>query len=71
MKLNCIKQSPYVNNDFILHTLLIQTVLTAANFAKAVVTTFGLYYIVLFNNQMHVLRERKTHLGYTKTLLFP
>ena len=70
IKLNYVKQSPYVSNDFILHTLLIQTALTA-DFAKAAVTTFDLYCIVLINNQMYVLRERKTHLGYTKILLFP
>ena len=40
IKLNYVKESPYVNNDFILHTLLIQTVLTAADFAL-------LIYIVL------------------------
>ena len=71
IKLNYVKQSPYVSNDFILHTLLIQTVLTAADFAQAAVTTFDLYCIVLINNQMYVLRERKTHLGHTKILLFP
>ena len=71
IKLNYIKESLYVSNDFILHTLLIQTVLIAADFAKAAVTTFDLYCIVLINNQMYVLRERKTHLGYTNILLFP
>ena len=71
IKLNYIKESLYVSNDFILHTLLIQTVLIAADFAKAAVTTFDLYCIVLINNQRYVLRERKTHLGYTKILLFP
>ena len=49
MKLNYVRQSPYVSNDFILHTLLIQTVLTAADFAKAAATTFDLYCIVLIN----------------------
>ena len=71
IQLNYVKQSPYVSNDFKLHALLIQTVLTAAEFAKAAVTTFYLYCIVLINNQMYVKRERKTHLGYTKILLFP
>ena len=128
IKLNSIKESLYVSNDFILHTLLIQTVLIAADFAKAAVTTFDLYCIgwlcwgltsqstifqsyrdgaiaswvinqyfrgvkclaqghntavvgleprtsryyciVLINNQMYVLRERKTQLGYTKILCF-
>ena len=64
-------ESPYVSNDFILHTLLIQTVLTATDFAKDVVTTFDLYSIVLINNQMYVLRETKSHLGFTKVVLFP
>ena len=50
-----------------MHTLLIQTVLTAADFAKAAVPTFDLYCIVLINSQMFVLRE-KTNLGYTKNL---
>ena len=40
IKLNYINESLYVSNDFILHILLIQTVLTAADFAKAAVTTF-------------------------------
>ena len=70
IKLNYIKESLYVSNDFILHTLLIQTVLIAADFTKAAVTIFYLYCIVLINNQIYVLRERKTHLGYTKILLF-
>ena len=52
IKLNYVKQSPCVSNDFILHTLLIQTVLTAADFAKAAATTFDLYCIVLINNCM-------------------
>ena len=51
-KTKLFKISPYVSNDFILHTLLIQSVLTAANFAKAAVTTFELCCIVLINNQM-------------------
>ena len=42
IKLNYVKQSPYVSNDFILQTLLIQTVLTAADFAKTAVTTFDI-----------------------------
>ena len=71
IKLNYIKESLYVSNDFIVHTLLIQTVLTAADFAKAAVTTFDLYCIVLINSQMYGLRERKTLLGYAKILLFP
>ena len=58
IKLNNVKQSPYVSNDFILHTFFIQTVLTTAD--------FDLYCIVLINNQMYILREGKTHLGYTK-----
>ena len=66
IKLNYIKESLYVSNDFILHTLLIQTVLLAADFAKVAVTTFDFYCIVLINNQIYVLRERKTHLGCTK-----
>ena len=70
IKLSYVKKSPYVSNDFILHTLLIQTVLTAADFAKAAAATFDLYCNVLINNQMYVLRERKTHLGYTNILLF-
>ena len=71
IKLKYVKISPYVTNDFILRTLLIQTVLTTADFAKAAVTTFDLYCIVLINNQMYVFRDRKTNLGYTKILLFP
>ena len=51
--------------------LLIQTDLTAADFAKAAVTTFDLYCIVLIYNQMYVLREKKTHLGCAKIFLFP
>ena len=69
IKLNYIKESLYVSNDFILHTLLIQTVLIAADFAKAEVTTFDLYCIVLINNQMYVLRKRKTHFGLYKNLI--
>ena len=67
IKLNYVKQFPYVSNDFILHTLLIKTVLTAANFAKAAVTTFDLYCIVLINNHMYVLREKKNSFGLYKS----
>ena len=52
-----------------LRTLLIQTVLKTADFAKAAATAF--IYIVLINNQMYVFRDRKTHLGYTEILLLP
>ena len=54
-----------------LRTLLIQTVLTTSDLVKAAVTTFDLYCIMLINNQTYVLREKNTHLGYTKILLFP
>ena len=70
INLNYVKQSQYVSNDFILQTLLTQTVLTAADFAKTAVTTFDLYCIVLINNQMYVLRERKPHLGIQKSYYF-
>ena len=64
LKINCflLDGQPYLHKTklcktvsickqwFILHTLLIQIVLTAADFAKAAATTFDLYCIVLINN---------------------
>ena len=59
IKLNYVRQPPYVSKK-------------AADFAKAAVTTFDLYCIVLINNQMYVLREKKliwAHIGLYKNLI--
>ena len=48
IQLYYVKQVPYESHDFKLHILLIQTVLTAAGFAKAALTTYDLYCIVFY-----------------------
>ena len=67
IKLKYVKKSPYVRNDFVLRTLLVQTVLTTAAFVKAAVTSFDFYGIVLINNKTYVLR--KDSVGLYKSLI--